>query len=231
MAKKQEHTEEILTRIARKIESFLVRHLKIILISIGAAVIIAAGYFGVQYMFNKKERDAESMFSKVYLAYSRINEDSSLEEAQIEEELMALTEDFELVIDTYPNSSAASRSAYYNGNILYRFGEHEQALGFFEKGSQIKQGGYSALLCLQGAAACYEQLGEYDEAVQRYERIVEKYSDSFIVPMVRFSLAQIYEKQEKNEEARKQYDQIVSEYGWSSWAGIAEKKILVLQES
>jgi tetratricopeptide (TPR) repeat protein len=231
MAKKREHTDDVITKIGRKIEGFIVKHLKIILISIGAAIILVAAYFGVEYFFTRQDKEAESMFSKVYLLYSRINGDSSIREDQMRDELMPLSEDFKLVIDTYPKSSAASRSAYYLGNILYRYGEYEEALSYYEKGAQIKSRGYSALLCVQGQATCYEQLEEYDKAEEQYNRIIEKYDDSFLIPMVRFSLGQIYEKQGKYEEARGQYDVIVTKYSWSSWADLAEKKMLVLQES
>ena len=231
MVKKHEHKDDILTKMGKKIEGFIVTYRRAILLYLSAVVVIAAAYFSVQYISSRQEREAESMFSKVYLVYNRINSDSSLNEDQMRDELMSLREDFNLVIDTYQKSSAASRSAYYLGNILYRFGEYEEALSVYEKGSQIKPKGYSALLCLQGQAVCYEQLEEYDKAEEQYNRIIEKYHESFLVPMVRFSLGQIYEKQGKYGEAREQYDVIVTEYSWSSWADLAEKKMLVLQES
>jgi len=47
--------------------------------------------------------------------------------------------------------------------------------------------------------------------------------------MVRFSLGQIYEEQELFDEAKEQYNTIVTDYSWSSWANLAEKKILLLK--
>jgi tetratricopeptide (TPR) repeat protein len=231
MAKKHEHTEDILSKIGKNIEGFVVKYLKIILLSICAVVILVASYFGLQYFFTRQEKEAESMFSKVYLVYDRTNNDSSLGEDQMKDKLLSLGEDFKLVISTYPKSSAASRSAYYLGNIMFRYGEYEEALSYYEKGAQIKSKGYSALLCIQSQATCYEQLEEYDKAEEQYKRIIDKYDKSFLVPMVRFSLGQIYEKQGKYKEAKEQYDVIVTDYSWSSWADLAEKKMLVLQES
>jgi len=230
-SRKHEHPEDMLTRITRKTEQFIVKYLKTILLSVGAAVIIVAAYFIVQYGLAIKEKSAESLFSKVYLVYSSIESDFSLGEEELKDKLISLNEDFKIVMEQYPKSAASSRSAYYIGNILFRYGEFEEALTYYGKGALIKPNNYSALLCIQGEASCYEQLGEYEKAEERYKRIISKHSDSFLVPMVRFSLAQIYEKQEKYEEARKQYNQIVSDYGWSSWAGLAEKKILVLKSS
>jgi tetratricopeptide (TPR) repeat protein len=229
--KKGERPEDILTKVTKKVENFLLKNLKIILISLGTAVVLAAAFFTTQYMNNRKERVAESAFSKVYLAFDRVRSDESLDEVQIQESLTKLVEDFKVVLDQYPQSAAASRSAYYIGNILYRYEKYEEALQFYKQGGQIKPKGYSALLSAQGEASCYEQLGDYEKAEERYNDIIAKYADSFLVPMVRFSLGQIYEKQDNFEMAREQYDLIVSEYSWSSWASIAEKKILLLKNS
>ena len=46
---------------------------------------------------------------------------------------------------------------------------------------------------------------------------------------MRFSLGQIYEKQNMYDDARDQYNSIVTDYSWSSWADLAEKKILLLK--
>jgi tetratricopeptide (TPR) repeat protein len=230
-SRKRERPEETLTRITKKFEQFLVRNLKIIILSLGAAILVAAAYFSIDYFLEKKETAAESAFSKVYLSYSTTSSDTSLSEQEVEEKLMSVADEYREVIEQYPKSSAASRSAYYIGNIMYRFEKYEEALLSYQQGALIKPKGYSALLSLQGEASCHEQMGEYEKAENSYNRIIDLYTDSFLIPMVRFSLAQIYEKQARYEDARNEYDRIVTDYSWSSWAGLAEKKILVLSNS
>ena len=48
-------------------------------------------------------------------------------------------------------------------------------------------------------------------------------------PGTTLDLGQIYEKQNMYDDARNQYNRIVSDYSWSSWADLAEKKILLLK--
>jgi TolA-binding protein len=228
-SKKQEHKEDVFTKITKKTEQFIRSNSKTILFSVLAVIIVAASYFTVDHLLNRKEVEAEGVFSKIYLAYSNAIADSSLDDEQLKETLIALNEDFSMVLEQYPKSSAASRSAYHMGNTLFRYGNYEEALEQYAKGAQIKPKGYSALLSIQGQASCYEQLGEYENAQERYSHIIEKYGDSFLVPMVKFSLGQIYEKQELYDEAKDQYNGIVTDYSWSSWASIAEKKILLLK--
>ena len=228
-SKKQEHKEDTFTIITKKTEQFIRKNLKTILLTVSALVILGGGYFTVDHFLNKREQEAESVFSKIYLAYSDAHADPNLEDDELKNTLVALNEDFRVVLEQYPKSSAASRSAYYMGNTLYRYGEYAEALENYGKGAQIKQKGYSALLCVQGEASCFEQLEDYQNAQDRYNYIIEKYSDSFLVPMVIFSLGQIYEEQELYDEAKKQYNNIVTDYSWSSWANLAEKKILLLK--
>jgi tetratricopeptide (TPR) repeat protein len=228
---KQEHREDLLTKITKKIEQFIVDYKKVIIVTISVLAVLGAAYFSVQQILTRKERAAESSFSKIYLLYSEANADTGLDDAQLKEKLMTLNEDFGIVLERYPKSSAASRSAYYIGNTLYRYGEYKEALAFYTRGAGIKQRSYSALLCVQGQASCYEQLEDYQNAQERYRYIIEKNEDSFLVPMVRFSLGQIYEKQNRYEDAQEQYNSIVNEYGWSGWADLAEKKILLLKNT
>jgi len=228
-SRKQEHKEDAFIKIMKKTEQFISKNLKTILLAVLALIILGGAFFTVNHVLAKREQEAEGIFSKIYLAYSDANADSSLEDEQLRDKLMGLNEDFNVVLEQYPKSSAASRSAYYMGNTLYRYGEYEDALEIYIKGANIKQKSYSALLCVQGEASCFEQLEDYQNAQNRYNFIIEKYSDSFLVPMVRFSLGQIYEEQELFDEAKEQYNTIVTDYSWSSWANLAEKKILLLK--
>lgn len=228
-SRKQELKEDTFSKITKKTEQFIVNNLKTILLAISAVVILGGIYFAVNHVLSRKEKEAESAFSKIYLVYSDANADTSLDDGQLKDKLMTLNEDFGVVLELYPKSSAASRSAYYIGNTLYRYEEYEEALEYYAKGARIKQKSYSALLCVQGEASCYEQLEDYQNAQNRYNHIIDKYGDSFLVPMVRFSLGQIYEKQNMYDDAREQYNSIVTDYSWSSWADLAEKKILLLK--
>jgi tetratricopeptide (TPR) repeat protein len=228
-SRKQEHREDVLTKVAKKTEQFMRKYLKTILLSVLVVIVLTAGYFTVDHLRNRNEEEAEGMFSKVYLAYSDVISDQGIDDEQLKESLLTLNEDFNEVMVQYPKSSAASRSAYYIGNTLFRYEDYEAALENYGKGAQIKPQSYSALLCVQGEASCFEQLGDYESARDRYRHILEKYGDSFLVPMVMFSLGQLYEEQEQYDRAREQYDSIVTDHGWSSWAGLAEKKMLLLK--
>jgi len=228
MAKKH---DDVLTVITRKVEKFVSSNIKIILVTVAVAVVLLGSYFYIHYRITKKEDAAETMFGKVYLVYRGILNDKNLDADAITKKLLDLNEKFQVVIDENPNTVAASKSAYFMGNIYYRAKKYSDALEQFKKGSEIKTGSYSAMLCLLGVARCYEQMSELKKAKEVYTTILDRYEKAFIIPSVHYSLAGIYEKLDDLESAEKEYARIVSDYSWSSWSDLAEKKILFLKST
>ena len=161
--------------------------------------------------------------------YFNIQNHEEITEEDSMERLDILIENFKIVMDEYPKSNAAARSAYYIANILFEKGDYNEAVKYYQKGYSINNDLYVSLLCLQKEASCYEQLNELEKAVQIYEKIKNEFNDNFIIPTVLFNLAQIYEKMNKFEKAEDEYSQIVTTYQWSSWKIFAEKRQLLIK--
>jgi tetratricopeptide (TPR) repeat protein len=190
---------------------------------------LVAAYFSVDYYLKKKQQDAFGAFEKVYQVYTELTNDQELADEEKQEKLVTLTEDFQLVMDTYPDSKAAVKSAYYAGNILFDAEKYEQAAEYFQKGSRIDKNYYATFLCLQKLAICHEQLDGLEKAAQTYQKIRDEYEDTYIIPTVLFNLGQVLEKQDKPEKADEQYSLILTSYQWSSWKDLAEKRQLLLK--
>lgn len=214
---------DLMHRITLSVEEFILRYRLIIILSISSIAVLAGAYFSVRGIINKKEREAENDFGKVYARY---REEQAKEDGG---DVTSLVESFEGVLDEHPRTAAASKAAYFAGNILYDEGSYEEALQHYLSGSEIKPRQYSALLCMTRAGACFEQLERYDEAVVVYRKIIENYEDYFIVPTIIYELAQILEQLDRLDEAEEQYQRIVSDYAWSSWSELAESKLLYLK--
>ena len=135
MAKKHDN---VLTVITHKVEKYVASNIKTILIFLTAAVVLFGSYFYIHYLMTKKEDVAENNFGKVYLVYRGILDDKSIDADTVIKKLLDLNEKFQIVIDEYPNTVAASKSAYFMGNILYRAEEYTKALERFQKGSETK---------------------------------------------------------------------------------------------
>ena len=231
MAKERVHhsTEDILYKITKKIEHFIVKYIKYIVIIISIAIVILAAYFSIDFIITKREEIAQNSFGKVYLVYRELLNEENLPDQELSERLLNLTEDFKIVIQDYPKSMAAAKSTYYIGNILYDETKFNEAIEYYKQGYSINNRTYVSLLCLQKEGSCYEQIGELDKAAQLYEKIQDEYSEKYIAPTVLFSLGQIYEKQNKMEKANVVYLQIATAYQWSSWKEFAEKRQLLIK--
>lgn len=225
MAKKE---TDLLTRITYSVEQFLSRYLKIILFSVAGIVVVAAAYLSVHAVINARRRDAEQAFGKVYIAYRQVIDQ---EQENKNEKLSDLIDSFKVVMDEHTGTAAASKAAYFAGNIHYDEGRYREALEYYLEGGDTRDKSYSVMLCMQGEATCYEQLEEYDSAVEVYHELIEKFPDSFLVPKIHYDLGQIYEKLERIDEAEDEYKRVTADYSWSRWSELAEKKLLYLKST
>jgi tetratricopeptide (TPR) repeat protein len=228
---KTEHID-IFSKITKNIELFIVKYLKFIVITVSVVVVALALYFSIERVYANKEEKSDNAFGKVYLVYKGISNENEeeTEEGEIAEKLLELNEDFKIVINDFPNTKAAMKSAYFIGNSLFNSGKYEEAIEFYKKGYSNKgKKYYISLLCLINEASSYEQLENYEKAEQTYKTILNEFSDDFITPFTLYNLGQIYEKQDKLQNATEQYSTIVSEYDWSSWKQFAEKKLLLIK--
>lgn len=225
----QHHHEDLFSKITKKIEFFIVKNLKVIVISISSIIVILTAYFTIDYIIFKNEEKANKAFGRVYLVYRSILNDEEIEEEELINKLININKDFEVVIKDYPNSKASMKSAYYIGNTMYKSGRYEEAIEYYIKGHSGNSKYYVSLLSLLNEASSYEQLGQYENAVQVYEKILNIHDDKFIIPLVLFNLGQIHEKQDKLKKSNNEYSIIVSDYQWSSWKDFAEKKLLLLK--
>jgi TolA-binding protein len=231
MAKERdhEHQADIMMRITRAIEGFIEKYLKTIIIIVSSIVVVLAVYFSIDYSFKKNEQRSNADFGKVYLVYRNTTADQNLKEEDLRKKLLDINEDFELVIEKHPNSQSAARSAYYIGNTLYRNGDYEKAIEYYEKGAAGRKKSSLSFLCLMGIASCQEQLKNYDKAARIYDEVLSSYKDRYIAPTALFNLGQVLERVNKLDKAKDEYAKIVDEYGWSSWKEFAEKRMLLLR--
>lgn len=228
-AVKKHEPEDLFSKTTKRIEKFISENLTVLIICSAVAVVGLASYFSIDYLIDRREKSAYSAFGKVYLSYKDIIENGEPEDETVNEKLLGLNEGFQKIIEAYPNTYAASESAYFIGSILYEAGRYDEAVEYFRKGYSIKSKSLIAILCLQGEASSYEQKEEYDLAEAAYRQIVDEYEDSFMAPLAKFNLGQLYEKQDKYSLAEREYSQIVTQYDWSSWKELAEKRLLLIK--
>lgn len=223
------YDEDKLFQIVRRVESYLVTHIKAIIILSIICVIGVGIYFTIDYFLTKKEDNANNTFGMVYIKYQTMINDKNLKDKERNKKLEGVVKDFQKVREVFPGTRAASRSEFFAGNILYKFDKIEKAAKEFEKGYENKNNSYIASLCLLNEATCYEQLKNIDKAEEIYKTIITNYKKSYLIPTVKFLLGQLYEIKGNDKMAEMEYNKIINNYNWSNWKDFSEKRLLLVK--
>ncbi len=198
-----ENIDETLT----KTEVFIVKNQTAILIVIGIIVVVVLGYFGYQrYIIEPKTQEAEeqifmaqqffaadSLDKALYgdgnnLGFLDIIDDYGntkpgnlanyyagicfLKKGQYDQAINYL-EDFDADDEMVePMARGAIGDAYLE------LGDREKAVGYYLEAANENENNFTTPLFLKKAGQVYELMGEYDDALDVYQRIKDKYPQS-----------------------------------------------------
>jgi tetratricopeptide (TPR) repeat protein len=114
------------------------------------------------------------------------------------------------IADDYGRTNAGNLARFYAGDALFRLGEYDQALTYFErfrKGDNII--GASAYA---GEAAVYEQREEFRRAGERYRRAADRYDNELTSPTYLMRAAQAFELAGEFNQAADNYEALRERY-------------------
>jgi len=232
MAKRNEtrdHEGDKLFHLVRKVEAFLVTHVKAIIIFTVIAVVGVGTYFTMDYLLSRKEENANNSFGIVYIKYRSIQKDKDLKSVEKNKKLEEIVADFQKVRTNFPGSRAATRSSFFAGNILYDLKKYDKAAKEYDYGYQNRKKSYLAVLCLLNEATCYEQMDNLNKAENIYKTILSNYKKSYLLPTAKFQLGKLYEIKDNEKMAETEYNDIITNYDWSNWKDFAEKRLLLVK--
>ncbi len=111
---------------------------------------------------------------------------------------------------------------FYLGNCLYSLGEYKEASEILQDFDRKYENDYFAPWAKMKLAASYEQIKDYEKAINSYKKILEKHPQSSICPQALLGVARCQGLQGEWSEAQKSYEEILSRYPLSEEKGIAE---------
>ncbi len=140
-------------------------------------------------------------------------------------------QDYQQVIDRYPNSAAAADAYLLLAEALRsekKFAEANTTLqAFVGKFPQNEFVGTARM----AMAANLESMGKSDEALAAYQQIATTYPNSYNAPLALLSQVFILKGKNKSEEARRICETILTQYRTSFWAGEAMQELRLLKPS
>lgn len=130
--------------------------------------------------------------------------------------------------ETNGKSYSAQKAQYLIGLIHAKTNNDAQAYDAFIKSYEKNEKIYLANLALLNAAVCKDNAGEYDEALELYNRIASSKDTLGIIPEALFSMGRIYFQDGRKELSKSTFEQLISSYPNSEYSKIAKNLVNVM---
>ncbi len=213
--------------LSQKIEQLVIRYRKQLLISVSVIVAVLV-IFGIVTQVQSRRlqeytvrvEQAEQLF-RDYL--------SSDDDART-----ALAEELETELDDIISSMSSKypglRALMIYGEYYYNLEDYGQSMDKFKQAADQFSSTYLAPVALMNAAVASERSGDSDQAISLYQRVVERYADSFHgVSRALLNIGRLYEGRNNIQAALEAYEQLTVDYSESEWAKLAQTRMIQIE--
>ncbi len=209
ISKRHELRQDQAVTIFVRIQEFIYQNRTLAYGIAGAAVLVVLLLIGYIYVQSQRGVEAQDLLGGIVLVYEQGRYQEALDGTVDHPGLLVIAED-------YGGSEAGNMARFYAADALFRLGQYDQALEYFEafdKGNHIV--GASALA---GEAAIYETKGDFARAGALYRRAALQYEDGLTSPEYLHASGRSYEKAEQYQDARNAYQMIRDRFPESAHA-------------
>ena len=201
-------------------EQWIENNPKIVFGTVGALLLIVAGYFGYQYYVSDQDEQAQKdMFQAVRYFEKYI--DAGHDSLNVAMKGDGNNLGFEDVINDYGMTKAGKLANFYAGAISLKQGKYKLARLYFEDFSSpdllVQARTYSLI------GDTYMEENDFESASNFYNKAANYQPNKHFSPAYLMKEALAYEKLNQNEKAIKVYQKIVDEYWDSSEVQNAKK--------
>ena len=196
-------------------------HKKQLTILVGAVVGVAVVFSGIMFSFKQSEIKASELAAKAYDTYEK----QSSQGRDAHKGYEAVKDDFQTLLDEYPNTSAGRMALINFGKICFEAKAYDQAFDLYSRAlSSVgeKAGLENIILCSLGTIC---ELKNDPEQAKSYYLRVEKSTSILLKDDARFALALIYEKGNDAKASRQMYEEIALSQDSSVYKDIAQARI------
>lgn len=196
-------------------------HKKLLMISVGTLVGVVVVFSAIMFSFKQSEIKASELAANAYRTYeAQYSQDQDARKGYD-----AVKDDFQTLLDEYPNTSAGRMALINFGKICFDAKVYDQAFDLYSQALSTvgdKAGVKNFVLCALGNIC--ELKDDLEQAKSYYLR-VEEGSSNLLKDDARFALAQIYEKLNDRDASRQMYEKIAESPVDSMYKNIAEARI------
>ena len=203
-----------------KVLNYITEHKKEIITfsSVFIGIIICA--VGFRYYSSHTEAKAYSLLEEGIKKYNSVRETNDPQKIFSE-----VKEDFEHILNRYSGKKASKIACLMFADISYDAGEMERAIALYEQSlKKFDKNAYYRQLVYNNLAYAYEQINEYDKAIEYMEKIVAGSILNFKEDAL-YNLARLYAAKGQTDKERECYRKIQDDFPNSLYSNIAKEKL------
>jgi len=211
----------------QRILLFLQKNGIIFLIFLG---LIAVALITLAVVSNIRAKNLETDTQKIesiqdeYSSYMSMTD--TTKKAELKKKIM---NNLNLIIKKGSKTYPLERALFIEGNIFYANSQWLKSSESFDKLAKLFPKSYLAAVALLNASAAYEENKDIDKAIERYQQVLDNYSQvSPDIPNVLFSIGRLYEVKKDIKAARKSYNNLIDRFPESNWTKLARSRIIFL---
>lgn len=170
---------------------------------LAGVLLLIAGITGYIFYQNQQQAVAEQELAQIVQAYEQGNYRAALDGTG---NALGLLD----IVDGYGGTQAGNLATYYAADALYRLGEYDQALEYFQRFDPTEDLIGASALAAQ--AAIYQNRGEYEQAAEQYEAAAEQFANSLTTPQYLMRAGRAYEEAGDFAAAIETYQRVADEY-------------------
>ncbi len=217
------------------------KYSNIISIGLTAILVVFVAFTILKTIRNNKEMEAATIYDQAMITFqeARNYQDAEPEiQKQVMQEQQRQSQNLDSMIKTHSGTLAATRARLFFAQFYYQQAYYNKQTEYFKQAETLyieaianeKRPFYLAIANL-GLAQTYEQLNDYTQAFEHYEKVTRDYKGQGFNPISIVGMARCKEMQGDTASAKMLYAQVAEQYPDSQWSQFARGKVYFYSEA
>lgn len=215
-----------------RVDSFFAQHRKKVLVALSTLFVVVIAVIAIFMVIERQKKAAITKIETEIIAFEKFKSEkikNSANSMTDEEKKLLADEEATLIEKLTPysvqNNYAGFMAVQYIADIYFKNGDFEKALSFYEKLNLPKEL-YTSGVVFYNAAACADELGQNEKAIDFYRKAANCVSFPFKARAL-FNAARVQENIDASA-AVDAYTKVVADYPNSEWALLSKTRVIEL---
>ncbi len=209
ISRRQELRQDTVVTFSARIWQAVDQNRNIMYGILAAISVFILGIFAYSYWQQQREAQGQELLAPAVMLYEAGDYEVALNGT---DETMGLLD----LVSDFGSTSAGNLARFYAADALFRTGEYDRALEFFEDFE--REANYLGASALAGEAAVHEVKGDFERAGDLYRRAALLFPNTVVSPGYLVEAGRAYEQAGEYAEAVEVYGMVSDEYPESQQA-------------